>query len=170
MIYYIGQALGICSTICCLILPLFQKKWQMLIVNAAINLFCALNLIMIGQGGLVIGIYVVAVAQSLVMLWHVLRDVPVKKSENIVFLLLYLGCGAISVRGILDVLPAGGALFSMLATFQKDVQKTRVFLLCNALAFLVYYGLVGAAAVFSPLCTIITTTIAMWRHRKKQTA
>ena len=29
MIYYIGQALGICSTICCLILPLLQKKWQM---------------------------------------------------------------------------------------------------------------------------------------------
>ena len=170
MVYYIGQALGVCSTICCLILPLLQKKWQMLVMNTVINVFCALNLMMIGRGGLIICVYAVAIVQAMIALWHLQKDTAITKAENLVFLVLYVGCGALSVHSLLDVLPAVGALFCMLATFQKDVQKTRVLLLFNSGTFFAYYLLVGSTAVFSAVCTMATTVAAMWRHKKKQTA
>ena len=39
--YYIGQACGIIATVCCLLLPLFKQKWQMLLMNGLANIFYA---------------------------------------------------------------------------------------------------------------------------------
>lgn len=167
MNYYIGQALGLLGTLCCLILPFMKKKWQMLALTALVNIFCAVNLVLIGQVGSVILIYVVAVVQTIVALWHLKRESAVTKAENIIFLLLYVICGALDLRGLIDVIPIVGAVFHMLATFQRDVQKTRVLLLFNSLTFMVYYALVGSTSVFATLITMTSTLLAMYRYRKK---
>ena len=167
MNYYIGQALGLMGTFCCLILPFMKKKWQMLALTAVVNIFCALNLVLIGQVGSVILIYVVAVVQTIVALWHLKKDTAVTKAENIIFLLLYVVCGALDLRTLVDVIPIVGAVFHMLATFQRDVQKTRVLLLFNSLTFMAYYALVGSTSVFSTLITMTSTILAMIRYRKK---
>ena len=168
MNYYIGQALGLMGTLCCLVLPFMKKKWQMLALTAVVNIFCALNLVLIGQVGSVILIYVVAVAQTIVALWHLKKDTQVTKAENIIFLLLYVVCGALDLRTFVDVIPIVGAVFHMLATFQRDVQKTRVLLLFNSLTFMVYYFLVGSTSVFSTLITMTSTLLAMYRYRNKK--
>lgn len=167
MNYYIGQALGLMGTLCCLILPFMKKKWQMLALTAIVNIFCALNLVLIGQVGSVILIYVVAVVQTIVALWHLKKDTAVTKAENLIFLLLYVVCGALDLRTFVDVIPIVGAVFHMLATFQRDVQKTRWLLLFNSLTFMVYYALVGSTSVFSTLITMTSTILAMIRYRKK---
>ena len=167
MNYYIGQAIGLMGTLCCLILPFLKKKWQMLALTAVINVFCGLNLVLIGQVGSVILLYVVAVTQSFVALWHLKKDTQVTKAENVIFLALYVICGALDLRTAIDVIPIVGAVFHMLATFQRDVQKTRVLLLFNSLTFMAYYALVGSTSVFSTLITMTSTVLAMYRYRKQ---
>lgn len=51
MNYWIGQGFGVLSTITDISLPLFQKKWQMLVANFAVNTFLLLNLVFLGQIG-----------------------------------------------------------------------------------------------------------------------
>ena len=48
MIYYIAQAFGIFATLCCFAMPLFKKKWQMLLITIGGNLFFILNLLFLG--------------------------------------------------------------------------------------------------------------------------
>ena len=169
MNYYIGQALGLLGTLCCLILPFMKQKWQMLALTALVNVFCALNLVLIGEVGSVIFIYVVAVVQTLVALWHLKKDTAVTKAENVLFLVLYVFCGALDLRTFLDVIPIVGAVFLMLATFQRDVQKTRVLLVFNSITFMAYYALVGSTSVFSTLVTLTSTLLAMYHYRQKKT-
>ena len=170
MAYYIGQALGLVATVCCFLTPLFKKKLQMLVITAAANLLFALNLLLIGQVSSAILIYIVAIVQSLVSYWHVQKDKPVTLAENIIFLVLYVGCGAIGFKSALDLLPIAGAVFNMLATFQRDEQKTRVLILLNAVCFFTFCAAVGSTSMFAELLAMITTTIAMIRYRRKKPA
>ena len=165
MAYYIGQALGIVATVCCFALPLFKKKWQMLLVSATSNLFFALNLILIGDVGSAIIVNLLAIVQTLLSLWHVQKDKPVTVAENIIFLIGYIICGSFGFRRALDVLPIVGAVFNMLSVFQRDEQKTRILILLNASTFFIYYIVVGSTNLFAELLAIITTVIAMIRYR-----
>lgn len=166
MAYYIGQALGIVATVCCFALPLFKKKWQMLLVSATSNLFFALNLILIGDVGSAIIVNLLAIVQTLLSLWHVQKDKPVTVAENIIFLIGYIICGSFGFHRALDVLPIIGAVFNMLSVFQRDEQKTRILILLNASTFFIYYIVVGSTNLFAELLAIITTVIAMIRYRK----
>ena len=168
MIYYIGQALGVISAICSLILPMLKKKSQMLAMTMATNGLVALNLLMIGEVGSAVLIHSLAVVQAVVSLRHVRSETPVSKRENLLFLALYVGCGLLGYHRPLDVLPIVGSLFNMAATFQRDVHKTRILILINVSTFLVYYLIVGSTSALMVGCTIITTLIAMIRDRKKR--
>ena len=46
--YLIAQGFGIFATLCCFAMPLFKKKWQMLLINVGGNLFFILNLLLPG--------------------------------------------------------------------------------------------------------------------------
>lgn len=167
MAYLFGQALGILASICCLILPLFKHKWQMLVTNAAGNLLFALNLVLIGQFGSAVILCCVGAVQALVSLWHVCFHKPISRTESIAFLVLYMVGGFSSLKGLIDLIPIAGAVFNLLATFQRDEQKTRVFVLINALFYLVYYGLVGSTSVLAEIGIITTTTISLIKYGKK---
>ncbi len=168
MAYYIGQALGIVATVCCFALPLFKKKWQMLLVSATSNLFFALNLILIGDVGSAIIVNLLAIVQTLLSLWHVQKDKPVTVAENIIFLIGYIICGSFGFHRALDVLPIIGAVFNMLSVFQRDEQKTRILILLNASTFFIYYIVVGSTNLFAELLAAITTVIAMIKYRKHE--
>ena len=167
MLYIIGQALGVVSAICSLILPMLKQKSRMLLMTVATNGLVALNLIMIDQFGSAVLIHSIAVVQAFVSLRHVQRDTPVTKVETGVFLALYIGCGLLGYKSVIDVLPIVGCLFNMLATFQRDVHKTRVLILINVSTFLVYYLIVGSTSALMVGSTIVTTVFAMVRDRKK---
>ena len=174
MIYYIAQAFGIFATLCCFAMPLFKKKWQMLLVNVGGNLFFILNLLLLGanEGDLFLNstamiVNLVSLVQILLSYRHVQKDTPVTKAENIIFLLLYVGMGFIGFQRVLDFLPIIASVFNMLAVFQKDEQKTRYLVLFNAAIFCTYYIIIGSTSLLAELMAVITTVIALIKYRKK---
>ena len=167
MTYYIGQTLGLIGAGCSLVLPLLKKKSHMLAMAMATNGLAALNLLLIGQFGSAAIIHFLAVIQALVTLLSVRKESVITRTESIIFLFLYVACGLLGYTRPLDLIPIVGSLFNMLATFQRDVQKTRTLILINVSFFLVYYVIVGSSSAFMVLSTIITTTIAMYRHKKR---
>lgn len=174
LIYLIAQAFGIFATLCCFIMPLFKKKWQMLLVNVAGNLFFILNLMLLGlheTGDLFANatamlVNWVSLVQVLISYWHVQKEKPVSTAENIIFLLLYVGMGFIGFQKALDFLPIIASVFNMLAVFQRDEQKTRYLVLFNASIFCAYYIIIGSTSLLAELMAVITTVIALSKYRK----
>ena len=173
--YIIAQAFGIFATICCFAMPLFKKKWQMLLINVGGNLFFILNLLLLGYhetGNLFANatamiVNVVSLVQVLLSYWHVVKGTPVTIVENALFLGLYVGMGFIGFQRALDFLPIVASVFNMLAVFQKDEQKTRYLVLCNASIFCTYYIILGSTSLLAELMAVITTVIALIKYRKK---
>ena len=173
-VYLIAQAFGIFATLCCFAMPLFKRKWQMLLINIGGNLFFILNLLLLGlhNGDMMANatamiVNVVSLAQVLLSYWHVRKDTPVTTLENIIFLVLYVGMGFIGFQRILDFLPIIASVFNMLAVFQKDEQKTRYLVLFNASIFCAYYIIIGSTSLLAELLAVITTVIGLISYRKK---
>jgi len=176
LIYLEAQAFGVFATLCCFAMPLFKKKWQMLLVNVASNLFFILNLLLLGlheTGDLFANatamiVNVVSLVQVLISYWHIQKKIPVSTGENIVFLLLYVGMGFVGFNRALDLLPIVASVFNMLAVFQKDEQKTRILILFNASIFCLYYIIIGSTSLLAELLAVITTVIALVKYRKSK--
>ena len=174
MIYYIAQGFGLFATVCCFIMPFFKKKWQMLLVNVCANLFFIMNLLLLGanEGNLFANstamiVNLVSLLQVLLSYWHVLKEKPVTTVENIIFLILYVGMGFIGFNRALDLLPIISSVFNMLAVFQRDEQKTRFLVLCNASLFCAYYIIIGSTSLLAELLAAITSLAALIKYRKK---
>ena len=173
--YLIAQAFGIFATLCCFIMPFFKKKWQMLLVNVAGNLFFILNLLLLGlheTGNLFANstamiVNLVSLVQVLISYWHVKKGTSVTSIENILFLALYVGMGFMGFNRALDLLPIVASVFNMLAVFQKDEQKTRFLVLCNASIFCAYYIIIGSTSLLAELMAAVTSLIALIKYRKK---
>ena len=185
MMILIGQALGIIATICCAALPLFRKKWMMLVFSMTANVLFAVNQIisdqiLLGSFSSAALLYIVTVVQSLLMMWHVHKDSKVTLAENIVFLAIYVICGIIGREKwqdiqpifsvILSALPILGAAFSMFSTFQRDEQRTRLLILFNAICwasyFLIRWPIMGMLStnVYAELLAITTSTIGLIKY------
>ena len=167
MKYYIGQAFGLLCTLCCLILPLPKKKLNMLIINAVNNASVVINILLLTGFSSAIMVCAVAVVQSLVAIIHLKKDTSISRGENLLFLVLYVGCGFLGFHTLLDALPIVGAVFNMLATFQRDEQRTRWLLLFNAATFAIYYAIIGSTALLAVLCTIASSILGLVRNRKQ---
>ena len=167
MNYYLGQALGIIATILCFVMPLFSKKQQILIATGLVNVFFALNLLLINVIGTGLIMNCVAVAQTILSYRHLKKGTAVTNTENVIFFFLYVGLGALGFHGWPDLLPIVAAVFNMLAIFQPDEQKTRLLIFLNASTYFTYYLLLGAASMFAELLAAITAVIALIRHRRK---
>lgn len=179
MYYWIGQGFGVLSTITDISLPLFKKKWQMLVANIAVNAFLGLNLIFLDQIGSGIFLFLVAMVQGIVNLIHTLRETPVKTWEYVVFFCLYVGLGfyglftspayvpGINGRNLLELLPIIGAVFSMLFVCTRQEQKARVFLLICSCLWTIYHAVILSTSFFGSFFGVITCIIAMIRDRKQ---
>lgn len=179
MTYIIGQAMGLASTVCTIILPFFKKKWQILALNIAVNLLLTLNFLLIGQFGSAMFLCLVAVVQSGISIVHNVKNTKVSLAETILFTIFYVGFGVfgiltapgfvpeINFPNLLEILPIIGALMLMISVFAPDEQTTRKFLLANALIWTVYTAIVGSTAFFTDLVAAISTASALWKYRKK---
>ena len=174
LLYILAQAFGIFATICCFAMPLFKKKWQMLVILEAGNLFFILNLLLLGahEGNLFLNatamiVNCVSFVQGLLSYIHVQKNTPVTTAENIIFLLLYVGLGFLGFNRALDILPIVASVFNMLAVFQKDEQKTRYLTLINASIFCTYFIIIGSSSLLAELMAIVSTVIGLIKYRKK---
>ena len=151
-------------------MPLFRQKGRILFVNGLVNVFFAVNLLLIGQFGTGVIMNVVAIAQTVLSYWHLQKDTAVSKAENVLFFVLYVGLGSLGFRSGLDVLPILAAVFNMLAIFQKDAQKTRVLICLNASTYFAYYCVLGATSMFAELLAAISAVVGLIRYGKKPKA
>ena len=178
-LYILGQIFGLMSTVCTIILPFFRKKWQILILNIAINVLVAANMLMIGQIGSAAFLCMVAVVQSIVSMYHDSKGKPVSVAEQILFGALYVGFGLLGIvtapgfvwelswEIALELMPIVGALMLMFSVFAKDEQTLRKFLLANALIWTVYSAIVGSTVFFTDLASTISVSAALYKYRRK---
>lgn len=179
MQYIIGQIFGLMATVCCIIVPFFSKKWQMLATNIATNVFMMLNFGLIGEVGTATWLCAVATVQSALSLAHTVRDTPVKRWEAILFWILYPTVGLfgivtapgfvleLSARNLLELLPICGSLLSMMFVFMRDERKARYLLLATSSVWALYSALVGATTFFAELVSIGVDLAAIFKYRKK---
>ena len=181
MNYILGQTIGILATFLIVAMPLFRKKWQMLGATLAGNLMMALNFILIGQFGSAICLYFVAIVQSIVSMWHTVKETGVRAWEQVLFCGLYVGLGIfgivtapgflpeVNLDNLMEILPIIGSAMLTFSIFARSEQKTRIFLLVNAVLWSVYTAYVGSTAFFAEVFTAVTTVISLYRYRKKAT-
>ena len=177
--YLLGQLLGLLGTVITIATPQFRKKWQILLCNALVNALNALNFTMLGQTGSAVFLCLIAIAQSLVSMWHEKKQSPVRAWETILFFMLYAGFGfygmvssdgfiwALTMRNLLQLLPIIGALMLMFSVFAKGEQKTRVYLLLNGAAWLIYTAAIGSTTFFTSIASMVSTIAALWKYRKR---
>lgn len=179
MQYIIGQILGIVATVVAVAIPVFRKKWQMLLATFAGNLLMAIHFFLIGQIGSAIFLYFVAILQSLVSMHHTLKQTQVKSWEQLLFCALYVGLGIfgivtapgfvpqINTVNLLELLPIFASAMLTFSIFARKEQTTRIFLLVNATLWAVYMAIVGSTGFFAELFTAVTTILSLWKYRKK---
>lgn len=182
MNYWIGQTFGIIATVVGLLIPLFQKKWQMLIANFLNNLLLALNLVFLDEVGSGIFLFAVAMIQAVVNFIHCIRKTTGRPLENFLFLCLYLGLGfyglftapgfvpAVNGKNLLELLPILGAVCSMLFISEKDENLSRWYYMACSFVWFVYYIIIGSSSLLGSLLSLITGTAAIVRSRKERAA
>ena len=182
MMYWIGQAFGILATIAGVSIPVFKKKWQMLVLSICNNVFCALNLIFLNAIGSGIFLFAVATVQALVNLVHDRRGTAGKAFEKVIFAALYLGLGfyglftragyvpGINARNLLELLPIAAAVMNMLFVCSSREKTARIFFIsCNAL-WTLYYVIIGSASILGSGFSVASGLFALYKNRagKKQ--
>ena len=176
----IGQGFGILATIVGIALPVFKKKWQMLVMSICNNIFNALNLIFLSTIGSGIFLFVVACAQAIVNLVHALKDTEGKLFEKILFAVLYLGLGFYGLftragyvpgfnwGNILELLPIIAAVMNMLFVFSKGETRARIFfVLCNAL-WLIYFIIIRSTSGLGAGFSVVSGLIALIGYARKK--
>lgn len=179
MAYWLGQLCGLLATVGCVIVPFFRYKWQMLADVVATNLLMALNFILIGQIGSAAFLCGVATIQGICAMVHNRRNRAAGKAEIAVFAALYLVFGffglmsgpefvpGINARNLLELMPICGALLNMVFILVKDPRTARRVLLLINVIWAIYSAIVGAAAFFAEVVTMMTTLYAMYRYREE---
>ena len=174
--HILGQICGIISTAASIVMPLYKKKWQMLVNTLLINLLIALNLLLIGELGPGAILCLLAAVQCCFSLWHTHRGTGASKAETVIFCALYLVLGflgliatpgfrwELSWHNARELLPIVGSLLSMTFVFIRDEQRARWFLLATCLVWALYTGLVGASSFFAQAASAVITVIALIRY------
>lgn len=167
MLYWIAQFLGILIFIGSVICMQPKKKIHIILISAVINILSALNILLLDQFGSGVIINLVAVLQVALALRHECKGTEPSKAEKIVFLIVYLVCGFASFRQALDILPIVAVVFYLMAIFQKEEQRLRMYMLGNAVAWTIYHGVIGSTAVIGQIANGCSAIIAIWRYYKK---
>lgn len=170
MTYIIAQILGFVVTVLNIAGYQFKKKWHILANSALANFVCAANYFLLGGALSATAICIVGGAQSVLSAHHAYKCTLAKIPEKIIFLCAYLACGIWQYNSYIDLLPALGSLFFMVAAFQKDAQKLRIYLLFNAMLWLAYSLIIGSTAVFAYILALVSNVIGLYRFRKKKTS
>ena len=181
----LAQVLGFITTAQCLVHPFFKKRWQMLVNTIVMNVLIGFSAFIIGGYvfGSAIFIYVVAVTQSVIAVYHAVKEQKVSLFESVLFSLLYIICGVIgmviSIRSLPDgenlaftviheILPVIGALMLCFSVFAKDEQTMRKFGLVNAAVWSVYFIYPFSTTIFTELTALTTVCIALYKYRAKK--
>ena len=180
MKYWIGQAFGILATISGIIIPVFNKKWQMLIMSITTNILCALNLIFIDQVGSGIFLFAAASVQALVNIFHSLKNTVPKIWENIIFFAIYLAVGiyglvtapgyvpGINSGNLLELMPIIAVMLNMLFVCSSRERTARIFFVSCNVVWTAYYIIILSTSGFGSGFAVISGLIALIKDGRKK--
>lgn len=180
MNYIIGQGLGVLSTACAIFRPFCRKKWQIMLLNAAINLLVASNYLLIGSFGSASVLCLLAIVQSVVSAVHDRRGTRSPLWEIILFTVGYVTVGLIgivttpgfvfelSAANALELMPIAGSMLMMAALFATQPQTIRKFLLANSVIWVTYAILRGSSTFMTNAVSGTASAAALWKYRKKE--
>ena len=178
-VYYIGQGLGILSTICAIARPFCKRKMQILAMNIGVNLLVATNYILIGQFGSGALLGLVCVVQSLCSMAHEAGGTQAGNREIAFFGFLYLVFGligffaavgfppALSFATVLELTPIAGTALMMAAIYAPNEQATRRLLLFNGILWTVYALTKGSSTFLTNATSATAAGVALWRYRNQ---
>jgi len=182
MKYWIGQAFGIIATITGIVIPVFNKKWQMLIMSITTNVFCALNLIFLDEIGSGIFLFAAASVQALVNIVHSLKNTAPKLWENIVFLIIYLAVGiyglmnapgyvpGVNPQNLLELMPIAAVVLNMLFVCSTREKTARIFFSSCNIVWTTYYIIIGSTSVLGSGFAVISGLMALIKNRRNAQA
>ena len=178
-LYFIGQSLGILSTLCAIARPFCKRKMQILAMNIGVNLLVATNYILIGEFGSGAMLGLVCVVQSLCSMAHGAKGTQVPNWEIGLFGLLYLVFGlagffsavgfppAVAFSTLLELTPLAGTALMMAAIYAPNEQATRKLLLANGILWTIYALTKGSTTFLTNATSASAAGIALWRYRKQ---
>ena len=172
----IGQICGVIIIVLSMISTQFPKRWQILLVFAAMNLLSVFNQLFVGAGyASALGCGVAAI-HCPINSYKAKRALPTSILENILWSILYFaawGAGVyISVRlgtaSWLDVFPLLGTITFLFSVFLPKERDVRIFTFANSLVYCIYNIINLNVAAVSQVLAMISVVIALIRYREKK--
>jgi hypothetical protein len=169
MTYIIAQILGLIVTLLNIVMYQVKRKWHILAIAALGNFVNAANFFFLGGALSAAIISIVGGVQSVLAAHHAYNAKTASNTEKVIFLCAYLACGIWQYNTYIDLLPALGSLFFMIAAFQKEAQKIRIYQLFNSLLWLSYSLILASTAAFAQMFSLVSIIIGLYRFRHKKT-
>lgn len=137
-------------------------KW-ILVCQLICNGIGALSYILLG-GLSGCGIYLVALAQSIIYYFFRVRNKKAPIVLSIAFLCAYLICSATTFKSSIDFISALAALSCALSIMQEKPSLYRVFMLLNGAIWMIYDMGVGAyTMIISHIATTLSAAVGIIR-------
>ncbi len=163
--WYAAQALGLLTTLLCVLSPQLKEKWQQLLCCAAANAVAGLSFFFLGGTVLAAVFNVIAVAFTLLSAWYRKSGRNVPMWQNALFSAVYLAASFWGLHKPLDLLPIMAVVFFLISVVVKDPQTTRYATIPNIVLWIVYDIIVGSSAVFAQLVSLVSVVIGICRYR-----
>ena len=176
IIEIVGQTCGVLIILLGAISTQFPKRWQILLVFAAMNLLSVVNQLCVGNGyASAIGCAVAAI-HCPINSYKARKELPTALLENVIWSVIYFaawGAGvAISVHlgaaTWYDVFPLLGTITFLFSVFLPKERDVRIFTFANSLVYCIYNILNLNVAAVSQVIAMISAVIALIRFREKK--
>jgi len=165
IIAQIFGGLSIAASVCSM---QFKNRKTILIALLCLNLFSALNLILLGSFSAAY-ITLFAILEMIVNYLFERKKKSTPKPVVVLYILVNIALGALTFAKPLDLLPLLAAIIFCFTVLTKDEQSIRKLMFLNQSLWLIFDLSVGAyVLVGSNILTLVSTAIALYRFRNKK--
>ena len=144
-----------------------KKNWHIFALSAIANLLTCCSFFVLGGAvnGMIISL--VGGIQCITATVYAIKDKSFSLKVKICFFVLYTTCGIMNIKAVYDILPLIASMLCMMALFQKNTQRVRLFNVFNSLTWIAYDSIVGSTAVYSQLLFCVMNLTMMIKYRKQ---
>ena len=163
MEFWFSQICGIIVSIAAITSMQLKNIKHIMVCRLVCNGVGALSYILVG-GLSGCGIYLVAVAQSVVYYFFRSKDKKAPLWIALIFICLYPLCSATTYKNPVDLISAMAALTCALSLIQEKPSRYRIFMLLNGIIWMIYDINVGAyTMIISHVATALSAGIGIIR-------
>lgn len=176
IIEIVGQVCGVLIIILSVISTQFPKRWQILLVFAALNFLSVFNQLLVGSGLASAFGCAVAAIHCPINAYKAKRELPTHLIENIIWSVIYFaawGAGVfvsaqLGTASWLDIFPFFGTLTFLGSVFMPKERDVRIFTFANSFVYCIYNIINLNIAAVSQVLAMISVIVALIRYREKK--